>query len=129
MSQHKSKYRDHLTDEELSLFSRKSDSIMFRYDPLFCVCHISIVFTRIQIGQDNEGLDILKSINHNAMVDQLTTPVQLNHTPLQLEVGQMFDYNNGTYIFSLQQGDLITGYNIDTNEELTVPLSDVTNIN
>ena len=128
VSQLGGKYRDQLTDEELSLFTRKSDSIMLRYDPLFCVCHISIVFTRVQIGTDNDGLDILKSIDHNTSVETLTPPPQLTNPCIQLELGQIFDYNNGSYMFSMQEGDLVTGFHLETNEEVTVPLSDVSNI-
>ena len=119
----KGKYRDHLTDEELSLFTRKSDSIMLQYDPLFCVCHISIVFTRVQIGTDNGVLDILRSINHNTMVDHLTSHPQLPNHPIQLEVGNLYDYNNTSYYFAMQEGDLVTGYHVDTSDELTVPLA------
>ena len=129
VSQLKGKYRNQLTDDELSLFTKKTDSIMLRYDPLFCICHISIVFTRVQIGKDSDMNDILKSIDHNILFETIPNPFQLANPPLQLELGQMFDYQNSTYMFSVQEGDLVTGYHIETNAEITVPISDVNNIN
>jgi hypothetical protein len=112
------KHRSRLTNDENLLLCRCRDMITFKYDSLLAVSSIAIVFTRMTIGTDNDASNVLRSIGHNHLVDALTNPVC--RSLVVLEVGHMFDYNNCSYHFSSQAGDIVTAHDTLTDAEINI---------
>ena len=112
------KRRSRLTNDDKLLLCRRRDMITFKYDPLLAVSSIAIVFTRMTIGEDNDASSVLRSIGHNHLVDALTNPVC--RSLVVLEVGHMFDYNNRSYHFSSQAGDIVTAHDTLTDAEINI---------
>ena len=104
-------------DDKLLLCCRR-DMITFKYDPLLAVSSIDIVLTRMTIGEDNDASNVLRSIGHNHLVDALTNPACCSL--VVLEVGYMFDYNNRSYHFSSQAGDIVTAHDTLTDAEINI---------
>jgi hypothetical protein len=112
------KHRSRLTCDEKLLLCRRRNMITFKYDPLLTVLSIAIVFTRMMIGKDNDVSNILRSISHNHLVDTLANPACCSL--VVLEVDHMFDYNNRSYHFSSQAGDIVTAHDTLMDAEINI---------
>ena len=109
--------KSHKTDEEHALCRRKRDKIVLRYDPIVSKCYITIVFTRLVISDDEDALHVLRSINHNTMVDLLTAQ--------QYVIGQYsrFQFDGGEYYATAVVGTMVSGESIDGRRQINVDAS------
>ena len=111
------KRRNCLTDDEKLLLRRRRDMIIFRYDPLLTVSPITIVFTRMTIGADNDATHVMMPTGHNTLTDALTNLILSCLLFLKLV---MFNYKNHSYHFSSQAGDIVTAHDAVTNAEINI---------
>ena len=95
--------KSHKTDEEHALCRRKRDKIVLRYDPIVSKCYITIVFTRLVISDNEDALHVLRSLNHNTMVELLTRQ--------QCVIVQYccFEFEGGEYFATAVDGTMVSG--------------------
>jgi hypothetical protein len=105
--------KSHKTDEECVLCRRKRDKIVFRYDPLLSKCFITIVYTPLVIGENDDAMHVLRSINHNVMVDLLTAQ-QCVIAPYS-----KFSYNGKEYFATHVDGSMVSGEDTDGVHRIT----------
>ena len=115
--------KSHKTDEEHALCRRKRDKIVLRYDPIVSKCYITIVFTRLVISDDEDALHVLRSINHNTMVDLLTKQ-QCVIVPYS-----RFQFEGGEYFSTAVVGTMVTGETVDGTRQINVHASLCTVLN
>ena len=59
------------SDSEQILCCCKRDRIVLRYDTLLSRYFITIVFTQLVIGDDDDSIEVMHLISYNTMVDLL----------------------------------------------------------
>jgi len=60
-----------LTNGEIISCARKCDMIQVSFDHATSTVAVTVIFTRLIVGEDNLVIDILKSIGHNQLVESL----------------------------------------------------------
>ena len=105
--------KSHKTDEECALCHRKRDKIVFRYDPLLSKCFITIVYTPLVIGENDDAMHVLRSINHNTMVDLLTSQQCV------IQLWSKFSYNGKEYFATHVDGNMVSGEDTDGVHRIT----------
>ena len=105
--------KSHKTDEECALCHRKRDKIVFRYDPLLSKCFITIVYTPLVIGENDDAMHVLRSIKHNTMVDLLTSQQCV------IQLWSKFSYNGGEYFATYVDGSMVCGEDVDGEHRIT----------
>ena len=105
------------TDEEHALCRRKRDKIVLRYDPIVSKCYITIVFTRLVISDNEDALHVLRSLNHNTMVELLTRQ--------QCVIVQYccFEFEGGEYFATAVDGNMVSGESRDGRRQINVDAS------
>ena len=63
--------KSHKTDDKHALCRCKRDKIVLWYYPIVSKCYITIV-ARLVIGDNDDALHVMRSINHHTIVDLLT---------------------------------------------------------
>ena len=109
--------KSHKTDEEHALCRRKRDKIVLRYDPIVSKCYITIVFTRLVISDDEDALHVLRSINHNTMVELLTKQQCV------ISLFSRFQFEGGEYFATSINGTMVNGESIDGSRQINVDVS------
>ena len=61
------------SDDELVCCDQKCDLIQISFDHTTSVAAIAVVFTRMIVGEDNCCVNILRSIGHNVLVENLAS--------------------------------------------------------
>ena len=95
--------KSHKTNEQCILCCCTRDKIVFRYDPLLSKCFITIVYTPLVIGENDDAMHVLRSINHNVMVDLLTSQQCV------IEPYSKFSYNGKEYFATHVDGSMVSG--------------------
>ena len=108
---------------EVNLCCYKIDRIVLRYDSLLSRCFITILFTWLVIGDDNDETEALQSINHNAMVYLLAGRQQT------ISSGIIFEYNGEDYFVTDVVNNVVTVESQDGEHTVTVhaPLCTIIN--
>ena len=75
------------------------------------------MFTRLVIEDDDDALHVLRSINHNTIVDLLTTQ--------QCVLGKYsrFQFDGGEYYATAVVGTVVSGESIDGRRQINVDSS------
>ena len=102
------------------LCRHKRDKIVLWYDPIISKCYITIVFTRLVIGKDDDALHVLRSINHNTMVDLVTAQQYV------IEQYSRFEFDGKEYHAATVVGTMETGKSIDGTRQINVHSSPCT---
>jgi len=97
--------RDRYPNDELVFCDRKCDLIQISFDHTTLVAAIAVVFTRMIVGEDNCCVNVLRSIGHNVLVDNLTS--------VDLVVGTLFVYDEKRWMVEGIDGDDVTASNSD----------------
>ena len=113
----------HKTKDEHALCRHKRDNIVLRYDSIVFKCYITIVFTRLVISDDKDALHVLRSINHNTMVELLTKQQCV------ISLFSRFQFEGGEYFFTSIVGTMVTGETVEGTRQINVHASLCTVLN
>ena len=97
--------------------TRKCDTILIKFDHATSIAAVTVVFTRLIVGQDEEVIDILKSIGHNELIENLVV--------IDIDVGMEFVHNGQRMMIEEINGDMVTASNSD-DEILCLHKNDIT---
>ena len=96
---------------------RRRDKIVIRYDHLLSRCFITIVFTRLVVGYNNDTMKVLQLINHNAMVDFLVKHQQY------IQNGTVFEYNGDNYYVTYVVNNVVSAESKNGQRTISVHAS------
>ena len=97
--------------------TRKCDTILIKFDHVTSITAVTVMFTRLIVGQDKEVIDILKSIGHNELIENLVV--------IDIDVGMEFVHNGQRMMIEEINGDMVTASNSD-DEILCLHKNDIT---
>ena len=60
-----------LTDDELLSYNSKMDMFELKFEHNTSVVEVTVIFTRLIVGEDEHVLEALRSIGHNQLVESL----------------------------------------------------------
>ena len=100
-----------LTNDELLSSKSKLDMIQIKFDHSTSVAVITVIFTRLIVGDDAHVIKVLKSIQHNQLVEKIIS--------VELELGTEFVRGGRTWMIEEIVGSIITASNSD-DETITV---------
>ena len=94
-----------LTDDELLSCNSKMDMFQLKFDHTTSVVAVTVMFTRLIVGEDEHVLEALRSIGHNQLVESLVVS--------ELEVGIEFVHDGRRWMMEAIDGTIITASNSD----------------
>ena len=94
-----------LTDDEILSCARKCDMIQMKFDHATSIVAVTVVFTRLIVGEDNLVIEILKSIGHNQLVESLAV--------VNCEVGVEFMRDGQRWMIEDITNYMVTATNCD----------------
>ena len=94
-----------LTNDELLSCGRKCDMIQIKFDHATSIVAVTVVFTRLIVGEDDLVLEILKSIGHNQLVESLVA--------VEVEVGMEFMRDDRKWMIEEINCSVVTATNSD----------------
>ena len=100
-----------LTDDELLSSKSKLDMIQIKFDHSTSVAVITVIFTRLIVGDDAHVIKVLKSIQHNQLVEKIIS--------VELELGTEFVRDGRRWMIEEIAGSIITASNSD-DETITI---------
>ena len=96
---------DQLTHDEQLSCSSKLDMFQIKFDHSTSVAAITVIFTRLIVGEDLHVVKVLKLIGHNQLVESLNS--------VELEVGAEFVRDGRKWMVEAIVGSIITASNSD----------------
>ena len=96
---------NHLTNDELISCNSKLDMFSIQFDHSTSVAAITVIFTRLIVGEDEHVVNVLKSIGHNQLVEKLNS--------VELELGSEFVCDGRNWMVEAIDGSIITASNSD----------------
>ena len=94
-----------LTNDELLCCNSKMDMCQLKFDHTTSVVAVTVVFTRLIVGEDQHVIEALRSIGHNQLVEILVVT--------DLEVGTEFQHDGRLWMVEALDGNIITASNSD----------------
>ena len=94
-----------LSNDELISCGSKLDMFSIKFDHSTSVAAITVIFTRLIVGEDKHVVQVLKSIGHNQLVESLNS--------VELEVGAEFVRDGRKWMVEAIAGSIITASNSD----------------
>ena len=108
-----------LTDDELLSCNSKMDMFQLQFDHTTSVVAVTVIFTRLIVGEDAHVLEALRSIGHNQLVESLVV--------FDLEVGVEFAHDGRKWMVEAIDGTIITASNSD-DEVIRIQKNNITNL-
>ena len=108
-----------LTDDELLSCNSKMDMFQLQFDHTTSVVAVTVIFTRLIVGEDAHVLEALRSIGHNQLVESLVV--------FDLEVGVEFAHDGRRWMVEAIDGTIITASNSD-DEVIRIEKHNITNL-
>ena len=100
-----------LTNDELLSSKSKLDMIQIKFDHSTSVAVITVIFTRLIVGDDAHVIKVLKSIQHNQLVEKIIS--------VELELGTEFVRDGRRWMIEEIAGSIITASN-SNDETITI---------
>jgi len=94
-----------LTNDEILNCDRKCNMIQMKFDHATLIVAVTVVFTRLIVGEDNLVIEILKSIGHNQLVERLAV--------VNCEVGVEFMRDGQRWMIEEINNCMVTATNCD----------------
>ena len=108
-----------LTNDELLCCNSKMDMCQLKFDHTTSVVAVTVVFTRLIVGEDQHVIEALRSIGHNQLVEILVVT--------DLEVGTEFQHDGRLWMVEALDGNIITISNSD-DDVITIDKNLITNL-
>ena len=94
-----------LTNDELLCCSSKLDMCQLKFDHTTSVVAVTVIFTRLIVGEDEHVIKALRLMGHNQLVESLVVT--------ELELGMDFEHDGRMWMVEAIDGNIITASNSD----------------